>query len=191
MNDTAAIMALAFEYRHAIDDRGTKYRALREAIDRLARENEDLREQNTMLDQKLAELDQRLDDARSEATALRVNEQNLEARLAAGEPVAWLAISYDGVSPYKLSEYGDGPLLDLEIKRLGGTARKMYLYTHPQPQPAPREPLTDAAPELLDALKELAALDFGAPIMNDDDTRRIDFVARRARAAIAKAEGKP
>jgi len=64
MNDTEAIMALAFEYRHAIDDRGTKYRALRTAIDDL-----------------LAELDQRLDDARSEATALRVNEQNLEARL--------------------------------------------------------------------------------------------------------------
>ncbi len=47
--------------------------------------------------------------------------------------------------------------------------------------------LTDAAPELLEVLKELAALDFGA----HDDTRRIDFVARRARAAIAKAEGKP
>jgi len=60
MNDTEAIMALAFEYRHAIDDRGTKYRALRTAIDDL-----------------LAELD----DARSEATALRVNEQNLTERL--------------------------------------------------------------------------------------------------------------
>jgi len=51
--------------------------------------------------------------------------------------------------------------------------------------------LIAAAPELLEVLKELAALDFGAQIMNDDDTRRIDFVARRARAAIAKAEGKP
>ena len=50
--------------------------------------------------------------------------------------------------------------------------------------------LTDAAPELLEVLKELAALDFGAQIMNDDDTRRIDFAARKARAAIAKAEGK-
>jgi len=51
--------------------------------------------------------------------------------------------------------------------------------------------LIAAAAELLEVLKELAALDFGAQIMNDDDTRRIDFVARRARAAIAKAEGKP
>ncbi len=73
---------------------------------------------------------------------------------SAAEPVA-VAISYDGVSPYKLSEYGDGPLLDLEIKRLGGTARKMYLYTHPQPQPAQREwiGLTD------DDLRELFTQD--------------------------------
>jgi len=90
MNDTEAIMALAFEYRHAIDDRGTKYRALRTAIEQLT---------------------QQLADAS----------------------------------------------------------------------------LIAAAPELLEVLKELAALDFGAR----GDTRRIDFVARRARAAIAKAEGKP
>lgn len=49
--------------------------------------------------------------------------------------------------------------------------------------------LIAAAPDLLDVLKELAALDFGALIMNDDDERRIDFVARKARTAIAKAEG--
>ena len=48
--------------------------------------------------------------------------------------------------------------------------------------------LIAAAPDLLDVLKELAALDFGAPGMNDDE-RRIDFVARKARAAIAKATG--
>lgn len=49
--------------------------------------------------------------------------------------------------------------------------------------------LIAAAPELLDVLKELAALDFGALVMNDDDERRIDFVARKARTAIAKATG--
>jgi hypothetical protein len=49
--------------------------------------------------------------------------------------------------------------------------------------------LIAAAPDLLEALKELAALDFGALVTTDDDERRIDLVARRARAAIAKATG--
>ncbi|MEQ6437177.1 hypothetical protein V8Z74_19420 [Comamonas sp. w2-DMI] len=43
------------------------------------------------------------------------------------DPVAW-AISYDGKTPYALWPEGDGALLDTEIKRLGGTARKMPLY---------------------------------------------------------------
>jgi hypothetical protein len=53
------------------------------------------------------------------------------------EPVAW-AISYDGKTPYTLWDYGDGALLDLEVKRLGGSACKMAMYTHP-----PRTALTD------------------------------------------------
>ena len=53
-----------------------------------------------------------------------------EAKPAPAEPVAW-AISYDGKTPYALWDYGDGALLDLEIKRLGGTASKMPLYAAP------------------------------------------------------------
>ena len=65
MNDTEAIMALAMDYRDAPNAQaGAAYKTLRTAIDDL-----------------LAELGQRLDDARSEATALRINKQNLEARL--------------------------------------------------------------------------------------------------------------
>lgn len=109
MNDTDKIMELVLDYSDAVrTERLTAFKALREAIEQLqqqlASENDGLREQNTTLDQKLAELEseqaarsqddgklerqierlqQQLTDARSEATALRVNEQNLEARLAA------------------------------------------------------------------------------------------------------------
>lgn len=42
-------------------------------------------------------------------------------------PVGW-AISYDGKNPHALWTEGDGDLLDLEVKRQGGTACKMKLY---------------------------------------------------------------
>lgn len=48
------------------------------------------------------------------------------------EPVIW-AISYDGVTPYTLWHEGNGPLLDYEVKRQGGTTQKMPLYTRPMP----------------------------------------------------------
>ncbi len=47
------------------------------------------------------------------------------------EPVAW-AISYDGKTPYAIWPDGDGALLDLEVKRQGGTTCKLPLYTHAQ-----------------------------------------------------------
>ena len=47
-------------------------------------------------------------------------------------PVIW-AISYDGVTPYTLWHEGDGPLLDCEVKRQGGTTQKMPLFTRPMP----------------------------------------------------------
>ena len=49
----------------------------------------------------------------------------------AGEPIAH-AISYDGKTPYSLWIAGDGALLDLEVKRQGGTTSKMALYTADQ-----------------------------------------------------------
>jgi hypothetical protein len=67
----------------------------------------------------------------AEAEATRIKQ------VAPAEPVAW-AISYDGKTPYALWDYGDGALLDLEIKRLGGTASKMPLYAaHAAPAPDP------------------------------------------------------
>ena len=54
------------------------------------------------------------------------------AEIAESEPVIW-AISYDGVTPYTLWHEGDGALLDLEVKRQGGTTQKMPLYTRPMP----------------------------------------------------------
>ena len=57
------------------------------------------------------------------------------------EPVIW-AISYDGVTPYTLWHEGDGPLLDCEVKRQGGTTQKMPLFTAaPAPQPSTSQPL--------------------------------------------------
>ena len=42
-------------------------------------------------------------------------------------PVGW-AISYDGKTPHTLWTAGEGDLLDLEVKRQGGTSCKMALY---------------------------------------------------------------
>ena len=63
-----------------------------------------------------------------ERDALRAQLAEIEKR----EPVAW-AISYDGVTPYTLWCEGDGALLDCEVKRQGGTTRKMPLFTRPIP----------------------------------------------------------
>jgi hypothetical protein len=51
------------------------------------------------------------------------------------EPDGW-AISYDGKTPYAIWPEGDGPLLNLEVKRQGGTCCKLPLYTTPPAQPA-------------------------------------------------------
>jgi hypothetical protein len=42
-------------------------------------------------------------------------------------PAGW-AISYDGKTPHTVWTEGDGDLIDLEVKRQGGTACKMKLY---------------------------------------------------------------
>ena len=67
----------------------------------------------------------------------------VQEALAAPQPAepAARAISYDGQTPYRLWHEGDGPLLDLEIRRIGGTAKKLAIYTDAPPaQPAaPRQ----------------------------------------------------
>jgi hypothetical protein len=52
------------------------------------------------------------------------------AAIAAAQPITW-AISRDGKTPYLLWDSGDGALLDLEVKRHGGTTCKMPLYAAP------------------------------------------------------------
>ena len=85
--------------------------------------------------------------ARQDILSLRAQAQELEAQLesigAGGvEPlrrrdhfrdaakmvsVGW-AISHDGKTPHALWTEGEGDLLDLEVKRQGGTACKMELF---------------------------------------------------------------
>lgn len=96
----------------------------------------DLRAQVVELQQQLAdaaempasvaELNRRLTTDNEEIDVLRLALAKQGAGAVAAEPAAW-AISYDGKTPYSLWHYGDGPLLDAEIARIGGTAQKMAL----------------------------------------------------------------
>jgi hypothetical protein len=70
----------------------------------------------------------------------------MQALAAQPVPNGW-AISYDGKTPYAIWPEGDGPLLDLEVKRQGGTCCKLPIYTTPPAQPA--APLTDEQIESL------------------------------------------
>jgi hypothetical protein len=97
-------------------------------------------------------------------------EAQAEAKPAA-EPVAW-AISYNGKTPYALWDYGEGALLDLEVKRLGGTASKMPLYAAPA-APAP-------VPLSFTHIDGLAAVDFPSRQWN---------AAQRFARAIERAHG--
>jgi hypothetical protein len=63
-----------------------------------------------------------------------------QALAAQPEPDGW-AISYDGKTPYAIWDEGDGPLLDLEVKRQGGTCCKLPIYTTP---PAAQSAVPDA-----------------------------------------------
>ncbi len=124
--------------------------------------------------------------ALDEVSRLRAQLAEIEKR----EPVAW-AISYDGVTPYTLWCEGDGALLDCEVKRQGGTTRKMPLFTRPMPaQPiiglqdvhdaVTADPtLADCAQnvmELVEALEKLARLGNGEHYGNSDG----NMIARMA-----------
>jgi hypothetical protein len=85
-----------------------------------------------------------LDELREARAELAVIKKALAAQ---PEPNGW-AISYDGKTPYAIWPEGDGPLLDLEVKRQGGTCCKLPIYTTPPAQPAP-VPLTDEQIESL------------------------------------------
>ena len=75
------------------------------------------------------------------------------------EPVAW-AMSYDGVTLYTLWCEGACALLDCEVKRHGGTARKIPLFTRPMP--------AQNVTELVEALEKLARLGNGEHYGNSD-----------------------
>ena len=123
--------------------------------------------------------------ALDEVSRLRAQLAEIEKR----EPVAW-AISYDGVTPYTLWCEGDGALLDCEVKRQGGTTRKMPLFTRPIPaqiiglqdvhDAVTADPtLADCAQnvmELVEALEKLARLGNGEHYGNSDG----NMIARTA-----------
>lgn len=125
-----------------------------------------------------------------ERDALRAQLAEIEKR----EPVAW-AISYDGVTPYTLWCEGDGALLDCEVKRQGGTTRKMPLFTRPMPPIVGLQDVHDAVTadptladcardvtELVEALEKLARLGNGDQYGNSDGNMI-------ARSALAKYKG--
>jgi hypothetical protein len=74
-----------------------------------------------------------LREARAELAAIK------QALAAQPEPNGW-AISYDGKTPYAIWPEGDGPLLDLEVKRQGGTCCKLPIYTTPPAAQQEHEP---------------------------------------------------
>jgi hypothetical protein len=128
--------------------------------------------------------------ALDEVSRLRAQLAEIEKR----EPVAW-AISYDGVTPYTLWCEGDGALLDCEVKRQGGTTRKMPLFTRPMPPIVGLQDVHDAVTadptladcardvtELVEALEKLARLGNGDQYGNSDGNMI-------ARSALAKYKG--
>jgi hypothetical protein len=98
------------------------------------------RSQHRNREQALRDLERYLHGARPQPTP----------PAAQPEPNGW-AISYDGKTPYAIWPEGDGPLLDLEVKRQGGTCCKLPIYiTPPAAQPAPvQEPLHDEKVRLI------------------------------------------
>ena len=132
-----------------------------------------------------------------QAQAERIKELEWQlAEIEKAEPVIW-AISYDGVTPYTLWHEGDGPLLDGEVKRQGGTTQKLALFTRPMPvqsaehclwarnghEPCQRvKPAQDVNAELVEALEKLARLGNGDQYGNSDGNMI-------ARTALAKHKG--
>ena len=127
-----------------------------DALDVQAGSIEAVQAVNTRQAERIEALEGQLDDAtaaarsdqmiaetaQAAAARLLTERDELRAQLAEienVEPVIW-AISYDGVTPYTLWHEGDGPLLDCEVKRQGGTTQKMPLFTA-APAPQTEEPV--------------------------------------------------
>ena len=105
------------------------------AASRLLTERDELRAQIAALEADCAETRDELQEVNDSlaSTYHILGERDAQlAEIEKAEPVIW-AISYDGVTPYTLWHEGDGPLLDCEVKRQGGTTQKMPLYTRPMP----------------------------------------------------------
>ena len=117
------LMALADRYATLRIGEGTA-NARKELHDAMQSQAARIKELEADRETALAPLQIALD----EVSRLRAQLAEIEKR----EPVAW-AISYDGVTPYTLWCEGDGALLDCEVKRQGGTTRKMPLFTRPIP----------------------------------------------------------
>ena len=148
--------------------------------------------------ERIKELIDSVNFKHSKITELENERDTLRAHLAEiekAEPVIW-AISYDGVTPYTLWHEGDGPLLDGEVKRQGGTTQKLALFTRPMPVQSAEhclwarnghEPCQHVKPmqdvtELVEALEKLARLGNGEHYGNSDGNMI-------ARDALSKYKG--
>ena len=186
------LMALADRYATLRIGEGTA-NARKELHDAMQSQAERIKELEAEIITRASYGDEQTDFAiklAGERDALRAQLAEIEKR----EPVAW-AISYDGVTPYTLWCEGDGALLDCEVKRQGGTTRKMPLFTRPMPPIVGLQDVHDAVTadptladcaqnvmELVEALEKLARLGNGEHYGNSDGNMI-------ARSALAKYKG--
>lgn len=132
---TSLAPALMHQAADTLQSQAERVKALELDLDVQAGSIEAVQAVNMRQAERIKELIDSVNFKHSKITELENERDTLRAHLAEiekAEPVIW-AISYDGVTPYTLWHEGDGPLLDCEVKRQGGTTQKMPLYTHPMP----------------------------------------------------------
>lgn len=107
------------------------------------------------------------------------------------EPVAH-AISYDGSTPDRLWLDGDGPLLDLEVARQGGTATKLLIYNAAQLAAAAAQARADERELCASLIEQMTCRRRAArAALNDMPIQPCEFAAaiRQASEQAAPVEG--
>jgi hypothetical protein len=93
------------------------------------------------------------------------------------EPVAH-AISYDGSTPDRLWLDGDGPLLDLEVARQGGTATKLLIYNAAQLAAEVAKARAEEGERMADMIERMTRLRRAArAALNDMPIQPCEFAA--------------
>ena len=173
---TSLAPALMHQAADTLQSQAERVKALELDLDVQAGSIEAVQAVNMRQAECIKELIDSVNFKHSKITELENERDTLRAHLAEiekAEPVIW-AISYDGVTPYTLWHEGDGPLLDCEVKRQGGTTQKMPLFTRPMP--------AQDVTELVEALEKLARLGNGEHYGNSNGNMI-------ARDALSKYKG--